>query len=407
MGLFDFIFGRKPEPKGTYQGDFKMLTGYAPHFSRWGGDVYENEVVRAAIGARATHISKLKIETQGSARRALQLKLKHGPNQFQTWSQFLYRLSTILDLHNTAFIVPVWDEFGEPSGIYAPLPDRAKIIQYGGVPYLRYEFSWGEHAAVELEYCGIMTKYQYKNDFFGENNNALYPTMDLIHIQNQGIQEGVKSAATYRFMAQLANFSSAEDLAKERKRFTSENFAKDAEGGGLLLFPNTYKDIKQIDVKPWVIDADQMQAIKDSVYEYFNVNEDIMTNKAYGDAWAAFYEGAVEPFAIQFSEVMTKMLFTLREQSQGNMVTATANRIQYMTNQEKLNVTNGFADRGMATIDELREIWNLPPLPDGKGNAIPIRGEYYDLRNGDRIQSMEESDGQRIQIDDSDPSDQN
>ena len=388
MGLFDFIFGKKPAPKGQYQGDYKMLTGYTPHFTRWGGDAYQNELVRAAIGARATHISKLKVETQGSARRALQAKLKHGPNQMQTWSQFLYRLSTILDMHNTAFIVPVWDEYGEPSGIYTPLPDRAKIVQYNGVPYLRYEFTWGQHAAVEFEYCGVMTKFQYKSDFFGETNEALTPTMDLIHIQNQGIQEGVKSAATYRFMAQLANFSSAEDLAKERKRFTAENFAKDAEGGGLLLFPNTYKDIKQIEAKPWVIDADQMKAIKDSVYAYFGVNDDVLTNKAVGDSWSAFYEGAIEPFAIQFSDVMTKMLFTFREQSQGNRVTATANRIQYMTNKDKLEVTNGWADRGMASIDEMREVWGLPPLPDGKGEAIPIRGEYYDLRNGDRIQSM-------------------
>ena len=368
MGIFDWLFGKSPKPKGQYQGDYKMLTGYAPHFTRWGSDAYESEVVRAAIGIRATHISKLRVETQGSARRALQAKLKHAPNQFQTWSQFLYRLSTILDMHNTAFIVPVFDEFGEP--------------------YLGYECTWGDTAAVEMEFCGVMTKYQYRSDFFGEDNHALYPTMDLISIQNQGIQEGVKSAATYRFMAQINNFTNAEDLAKERKRFTAENLARDAEGGGLLLFPSTYKDIKQIDVKPWVIDADQMKAIKDNVYEYFGVNEDILTNKAVGDAWSAFYEGAIEPFAIQFSEVLTKMLFTLREQSQGNKVTATANRIQYMTNKDKLEVTNGWADRGMASIDEMREVWGLPPLPDGKGEAIPIRGEYYDLRNGDRIQSM-------------------
>ena len=390
MGLFDFLF-KKKGPTGTYQ-DFKLLTGYTPHFSRFGGGVYESELVRAAIGVRATHISKLRVETQGSARRSLQVKLQHGPNQFQTWSQFLYRLSTILDVHNTAFMVPIWDEYGEVGGIYAPLPDRVKIVQYGGTPFLRYEFAWGEHAAVELNLCGIMTKYQYDSDFFGSNNNALLPTMDLINIQNQGIQEGVKSAATYRFMAQLANFSNSEDLAKERKRFTQENLSKDAEGGGLLLFPNTYKDIKQIDVKPWVVDAEQMKAIKDNVYQYFNVNEDVLTNKAYGDSWNAFYEGAIEPFAVQFSEVLTKMLFTFREQSQGNMVTATANRIQYMSNADKLQVTNGFADRGMATIDELREIWNLPPLPDDRGKAIPIRGEFYDLRTGERIQSMTEDE---------------
>lgn len=82
------------------------------------------------------------------------------------------------------------------------------------------------------------------------------------------------------------------------------------------------------------------------------------------------------------------MLFTFTEQSYGNKVMATANRIQYMSNTDKMNVTQGFADRGLATIDELREIWNLPPLPDDMGQVIPIRGEYYDLRNGERIQSM-------------------
>ena len=386
MGLFDRIFGRRPKPEGKYEGTFRMLNGYTPHFTTWAGGIYESELIRSAINARATHISKLKVETRGSARPALQNKLKHGPNEFQTWGQFLYRLSTILDIHNTAFIVPVYDAYGEPSGIYTPLPNRCEMVQYGGQPYLRYEFNWGEKAAIEMDHCGIMTKYQYKSDFFGETNKALFPTMDLIHIQNQGIEEGVKSAASYRFMAQLANFSKAEDLAKERKRFTSENFARDAEGGGLLLFPNTYSNIKQIDVKPWVVDADQMKAIRDNVFEYFGVNDDVLMNKAYGDAWAAFYEGAIEPFAIQFSDVMTKMLFTLREQSQGNYVMATANRLQYMSNADKLRVAAQMADRGLMSRNEIREIFNLTPLPAEIGDQLPVRGEYYNVGENDNAE---------------------
>lgn len=375
MGLFDKIFGKRPEPKGKYKGDFKMLTGYTPHFTRWGGNAYESELVRAAINARATHISKLKVEIMGSAKPALQNKLKHGPNAFQTWGQFLYRLSTILDVHNTAFIVPVFDDFGEPSGVYTVLPDRCTFVQYNDVPYLRYEFSHGQHAAVELEYCGIMTKFQYRDDFLGESNRALTPTMELINMQNQGIEEGVKSAATYRFMAQLSNFSKAEDLAKERKRFTIENLSADADGGGLLLFPNTYSNIKQIDTKPFVVDAEQMKIINQSIYNYFGVNEDILTNKAYGDAWAAFYEGVVEAFAIQFSDVMTRMLFTYRERSNGNYIMATANRLQYMSNADKLAVSAQMLDRGVMSINEIREIWNLPALENG--DVRVIRGEYY------------------------------
>ena len=175
------------------------------------------------------------------------------------------------------------------------------MVQYGDKPFLRYEFAWGDKASVELEFCGIMTKFQYKSDFLGESNHALVPTMDLVHMQNQGIQEGVRNAASYKFIAKLSNFAKPDDLARERKRFSIENFGRDAEGGGLLLFPNTYSDIKQIDAKPWVVDADQMQIINKNVYEYFGVNEDVLQNRAYGDSWSAFYEGAVEPFAIQLS----------------------------------------------------------------------------------------------------------
>ena len=385
MSLFDKIFGRAPKPTGAYEGFFKVLSGYQPHFTTWGGGVYESELIRASINSIATHISKLKVETEGSARPGLQNKLRHGPNEWQTWSQFLYRLATVLYVHNTAFIIPVTDEYGETSGIYAPLPTRCEIVQYGGKPYLRYEFRNGQKAAIELEMCGIMTRMQYRDDFFGESNHALLPTMDLIHIQNQGIEEGVKSAASYRFMAQLNNFAKAEDLAKERKRFTKENFAADSEGGGVLLFPNTYANIKQIDVKPWVVDAAQMKVIRDNVFEYFGTNEDILQNRAFGDSWSAFYEGVVEPFSIQFSEVMTRMLFTFREQSTGNFVQATANRLQYLSNADKLNVSAQLLDRGIMSINDVRDIWNLPPVEDG--DVRIIRGEYYNA--GDKVAAQE------------------
>lgn len=390
MGLFDFLFKNRPKPVGKYEGSFQMLDGYRPHFTSFGGSIYESELIRAAINARATHISKLKVEMQGTARPALQNKMKHGPSQFQTWSQFMYRLATILDIHNTAFIVPIYDQFGEPSGVFTPVPHRCELIQYNGVPYLRYQFHWGESAAIELSYCGIMTKFQYRNDFFGEDNHALLPTVDLIHIVNQGIEEGVKSAATYRFAASVNNFTKVEDLKKERQRFSEENFGRDAEASGILLFPNTYKDIRQIEVKPWIVDADQMAIINKAVYEYFGVNEDILQNKAYGDAWAAFYEGCVEAFAIQFSEVMTKMFFTLREQTNGNQVMATANRLQYLSNADKLNVSAQMADRGLMTRNEIREIWNLTPLPEPIGSQLPIRGEYYNVNDGNEESENEE-----------------
>ena len=383
MGLFEKIFGRDTAPPRREETTFKLLSGYKPVFRTWGGELYEEELVRAAIDGNARNTAKLRIIIQGESKPKLQTQLRKRPNSFMTWYQFLYRLRTIWEMQNTAIIVPVINETGETVGIFPVYYTHIEVVAYRGEPWLRIKFHNGDVAAVELAKVGIMTKFQYRNDLFGESNKALHPTMELIDIQNQGIREGVKTAASYQFMATLSNFANDEDIAKERKRFTEQNLqAKDA--SGVLLWPNTYKDIKQIESKPFVVDADQMKLIRTNVFDYFGTNEDVLQNKAYGDAWAAFYEGSIEPFAIQLSEVLTNMLFTPAEQGHGALLMATANRLQYMTNKDKAEVTATFADRGMATIDELREIWNMAPLPNGLGETIPVRGEYYDLRtNGE------------------------
>ena len=377
MGLFDWIF-KRPNVVAAYQNDgyFKTLTAYQPHFTTWRGSIYESALVRAAIDARARNISKLKVEIQGSAQPTLQTKLKLKPNNWQTWSQFLYRASTILDMHNTVVIVPVYDELMNPVGYTPVLPTKCDIIERKGVPFLRYEFSDGQKAADYLKACAIITKFQYKNDFFGETNAALDSTMKLIHLNDEGVEEAVKSGATYRFMAQVGNFSLPEDLKKERQRFNEYNFKNDVtNGGGLLLFPNTYKDIKQINQTAFTVPKEELEQIKTTVYNYFGVNEEILQSKAYGDDWSAFYESVIEPFAIQFSETMTQAIFTDNERSRGNLLMATSNRLQYMTNQDKLQVSTQMLDRGIISINDAREIWNLPPVEGG--DVRIIRGEYY------------------------------
>lgn len=382
MGLFDRLFGRQPEePKGQLVGSYRMINGYTPVFHRFNGSIYESELVRAAINAISVNCGKLQVTFQGAAKPPLQTKLKRSPNEVQTWSQFLARLATILYVHNTAFIVPTFDQYGDMTGVYSLLPDRCEVVGYKQgkevVPYLRYKFRWGETAAIELARVGIMTRYQYRDDLFGEPNGALIPTMELISMQNQGIREGVKSAASYRFMAKLSNFAKPDDLKKERIRFTEENFSRDSEASGILLFPNTYSDIKQVEAKPFIVDAEQEKLIRENVFDYFGVNEDVIQSKAYGDAWSAFYEAVIEPFAIQFSEVLTKMLFTAREQAQGSRVTATSNRLQYMTNKDKLDVSSQMLDRGLMTRNEVREIWNLPPVEGG--DEMLVRAEYINM----------------------------
>ena len=384
MGLLDSIF-RPDKAKESQKalkeakGFFTTLTAYRPAFTTWNGAIYESLIIRSSIDARARHISKLKVETYGKANPSLQSKMRLAPNQWQTWSQFMYRVSTIVDVYSNCIITPVFDDYMTITGYYPILPTRCEIIDYKGEPWLRYKFSNGQIGAVEFKKCAILTRHQLKNDFFGEPNDALDETMKLLHIQREGVEEAVKNTSTFRFMAKLSQFAKPDDLKKEAQRFTKDNLSTESEAGGFLLFPSTYTDIKQIDVKPYTVDADQLKLIYSNVYNYFGVNEDILQNKAIGDSWSAFYEGAVEPFAIQFSETMTKAMYSERERAQGSGIIATANRLQFMSNADKLTISSTMLDRGVMSINEIRDIWNLSPVDDGDRRII--RGEYYDATN--------------------------
>ena len=389
--LFDKIFRPKEAKKSEealQKADafFVGLNGYRPVFHDWHGEIYESEIVRAAIDARARHISKLKVQMVGSAQSSLTRKLATGPNQWQTWSQFLYRTSTILDIHNTAFIVPVFDASLNITGYYPVLPVACKIVEYKGELWLRYEFTNGQAAAVEMRKCAILTKHQYKSDWWGESNNALKETMKLIHLENEGIEEAIKNSASYRFIAKVNNFTKTEDLARERKRFSEENLTRDAEAGGILLFPNTYNDIKQVEAKPYTVDADQMRLILENVSNYFGVNEEVLRNQANGNKLDAFFNGAIEPFAIQFSEAMTKAIFSERERATGNYLIANANRLQYMSTSEKVQMAQQMLDRGVMSINEARELFNYEPV-DG-GEIRTIRGEYKNANDVDTLEDL-------------------
>lgn len=386
MGLFDKLFRPQRERKRADE-YFKTLTAYRPVFHDWRGELYESALVRAAIDARARHISKLKVEMVGTAKPELQRLLKLGPNQFQTWGQFLYRVSTILDVNSTAFIVPIVDKDLKITGYFPVLPERVEIIEFNGEPWLKYKFTHGQEAAIEMKYCAVLNRFQYRSDFFGTGNRALDETMDLISIQNQGIKEGAKNSATYRFMARTTNFTTPDDLREERKRFSERNLSAEADGGGVLLFPNTYTDIKQLAGDTYSPDPKQMELIQTNVFDYFGVNEDVLQNKAYGDAWSAFYEGAIEVFAIQFSDAMTKAIFTENERSRGSELILTANRLQYLSNADKLNVTAQLTDRGIFSINEAREVFNLPPVEGG--DVRTIRGEY---KNAEEINGGQDGD---------------
>ena len=381
-GLMDKIFpnNNKKVQNMIYE-YFQTLTAYTPSFTTYRGGIYEMELTRAAIHSFASMCGKLKPEVQGSAYRNLEKTLQFKPNPWMDTYKFLYRIATILSVDGTAFIIPLYgDDERTVVGFYPLLPQHVEILNYEGEPWLRYTFVNGERAAIELSKVGIMTNHQYKDDFFGDGNDALDGTMELLDLQRQGMMEAVKQSAMIRFAARMGQNMRPEDVEDERKRFSKTNLSADNKTG-VMMFDSKYAEVKQIDSKPFVIDDKQMALIQMNVYNYIGTNENIIQNKYNEDEFNAFYEGKIEPFAIQLSLVLSNMLYTGKELAFGNQIIFTSNRLQYASNTTKLAVSSQMFDRGLFTMNMIMDIWNLPHVPDGDKRWI--RREYMEVNELD------------------------
>ena len=380
------LFGRFKEKRQmqVLTNAFRMINGYTPSFTSLNGGLFEIELTRSIITAISTHCSKLNPVITGNAYKYKRFEriLQTRPNKVMTMQQFLEKLCNIYETENTAYIVPIYSDIScsAITGIYPVRSIGSRITQYEGVNYFVYKL-FNQEYAIELDRVGILRKNYYTYDFMGDGNAPLRHTLDLIHAQNEGIKEGIKNSATIRFLARLTNTIMPEHLVKERKALTEANLQAD-NNGGIMIFDNKYAEVKAIDSKPFIVNAVQMENIKNNAFNYFHICEDIIQNKASEDVWNAFYEGKIEPFAIQLSQVITYMFFNDKDIAKGIGVTFESSALQFASNKTKLEFVTQMFDRGQLTINQALKVWNLPKVEDGDKRYI--RKEYTEVNNLDK-----------------------
>ena len=83
---------------------------------------------------------------------------------------------------------------------------------------------------------------------------------------------------------------------------------------------------------------------------------------------------------------------TEREKAFGNQIFFSTNRLQYASIQDKINYVVQMGDRGRTSINEDREVFNLPPIEGGERHFI--RGEYRPVDSyGEPLEPVETLDG--------------
>jgi HK97 family phage portal protein len=377
MGLFD-RFNKKIEERKVIDTYFKMFNSYSPVFSNFKGGVYEMELTRASIHTFATHFSKASPVIKGDIYKGLENILKIRPNEIMSTTQFLYKVATIYKAENNCFIIPLYEDrnAGRIIGFYPVRAADTQITTVDGVTMLKYTLypnGTPKKFAIPYAEVGHLRSHFYRNEFYGESNAPMNATMDLLAVQQQAIKNSVQQSATIRFMAKLVNMLKPEDLKKEQERLRDTNLSVD-NNGGIFMYDNKYSEVKQVDSKPFTIDAEQMKLIQNNVFNYFGTNEEILQGRATESQWEAYYESQLEPLLIELSQVMTHMLFNTSEVNKGSYCVWEGSRLQYASTKTKMELWSMGYDRGLFTRNDGRTLFNMPNIEGG--DEFMIRLEY-------------------------------
>lgn len=365
--LFQMIFGNGQKSAGTGATQLRMLNGYTPVFSQFGKEAYNSDDVRSAVDAFARNAAKLhpkhiRKDSHGNVtvvEDGLHYILNVQPNPFMDAYTFFYKVAAQYLVQNNAFVYIMRDESENVIGLYPLNGATTEFKEYQGKLYATFLFMGGQQVTVPYTDLIHLRRFFYNDDLFGETNmQAFAPTLELINTQNQGIINAIKSSAFIRGILKFSNIMKKSDRENRRDEFA--NAYLDATNNNGVGVVDGACDYQKIDSEPQTVNAAQMKLISDRVNKYFGVSDAIIRNDYTSDQWNAFYSSMLEPFAVQMALQFTSKLFNAREQGFGNQIVFEANRLQYANNTEKVSVATLLTNIGAASLDDVREIFNLP-----------------------------------------------
>lgn len=357
--------------KNYVTSSWKEVGTYTSYFTSFGKNIYANEVVRACLRTLSEHTSKANVKVlrdgkEGDTR--LQKMIAYKPNMYMNGKDFLYKTRTLLELNNVVFIYIMRDDVGKCVSLY-PMPSATyEAVEYMGNLYIKFSFLSGNTMTHSWEDLAVLRKDYNGSDIWGDDNGAILTSLDLLNTTNEGMANAIKSTANLRgILKSTQAMLKPEDAKASKDRFV-EDYLGMTNGSGIAVLDKT-QEFDPINIEPQIANYKNVEELRNNIYRYFGMNEDIVMSRANSDQRESFYESRIEPFLLALSLELTNKIFTNRERGFYNEICFESNRMSYMSMSEKLALV-AMVDRGAMVPNEWRQALNLAPLP---GGDVPIR----------------------------------
>lgn len=369
--LFNMIFGNKAQQM-VNDSTLKLLSGYNATYSNISDEIEENIIAKECIHVIATHCAKMmpkhyqqsgdvKSHIQGAIDYIISIK----PNPYMTTYDFIYKVVSLLLAQNNEYIYIDIDSTGNLRGLYPLNPLFCTLVECDNEIWLKFQFLDGNTYYVRYDRVIHLRNFYVKHDFYGETNETLKGALETQTVADDGVKNAIKISASLRGVLKASQAMLKDKDIEEMKNKFVESLLSSSNGIGGL---DARLDFKEINLNPVLLDKEQLSIVNGNIYGYFMISEEIIKSKYTADEWNAFYESVLEPKAIQMGQAFTNAIFSEKAIKAGHRIEFSVNRIKYAKTETKISLIKEAGALGLLTVDEGREILDLPAIGGEEGN---------------------------------------
>lgn len=372
--LFGMIFGKQKQAPITAS-YLQMLNGFNPTFTNYTGNLYESKVARQCIDRIATYCAKLiPKHIKGSINNEVNLTinqlLQNRPNPLMNTYDFIYKIISMLYTDSNAFVFIQKDKQGYITGFYPIIATQYELFQNeSNEVYLQFDFINGQTYYIPYLQLIHLRLFYNQGDIFGTNSNVLKTDIQTSVTASEGIANAIKTSNNLKGILKFTNSMLKEkDIKASKDAFVKDYLNLENTSGIASL--DAKAEFQEVNIKPITLDKAQLEQVNNNVYDYFGISEKIIRNDFTDNEWNAFYEGVIEPRAMQLSYEFTNKIFSNVAIQEGNKIVFTANRLQYQSLDKKKQILEIALPYGLLTKDMALEVLDLPPIGGEEGKKI-------------------------------------
>ena len=378
MGFFDFLKKKeKPNNSAFYA---PTMSGTLPFYTSFGDSIYKSEIVVQSIRCKANEFRKLEprhVRDDGKTTVTIYdssiARVLREPNPIMTISDFLGKVSILLELNKNVYIYPLTytTKGGEKmfKGLYILKPRVATyLIDKSERYFVELLFDSGVTVTIPRDQLIHVRKDYGVNDYFG--GDAFGGGIDAEGMLKacaeydklcQSIAKALKVSCQINGILHINSY--LEDDKQKAERAAFEKKLENNDSGVLVTdLKSQYENIQR-DIK--LVDAETLKFFYENITRANGVSLAILNGDYTKAQKEAFYEHALESDIKGLAQAMTQVMFTEREKSFGNKIVLYPNDINFMSTSEKIEALKVGLPAGIFTRNEARELLGYPPVENG------------------------------------------